>query len=214
MNPVFISLSHRADRQSNLRLAFEYAGIDFLRLEKIIQAENGKPYLVLNGLSKVGFSVSHCKETEMIALLDEDREIGIDLEVWPQREADPAFLQTVASVDDRKALVKLQSHGNDAGIALWVLKEAALKCTGEVMTDPLQLSVAHVSRNLFRVKSSASAGAPHPEIDVCLHVLTSETNASIMLLVGLAMPAGALINRPIHFAAEGWKVAKNIGNSS
>jgi phosphopantetheinyl transferase len=208
MKPVFISLSNSADRQINLRRAFEYAEIDFLRLERMIQAENGKPCLVLDGLSKIGFSVSHCKETEIIALLDEDREIGIDLEVWPQREADPAFLQTVASVDDRKALVKLQSNGNDAGIVLWVLKEAALKCTGEVMTDPLHLSVAHVSRNLFRVKSSASAGAPHPEIDVCLLVLTNETNPSTMLLVGLAMPAGALINRPIHFAAEGWKVTE------
>ncbi len=208
MKPVCISLSNSADRQINLRRAFEYVEIDSLRFERVIHANNGKPVLVLIQLGKVGFSVSHCKETEMIALLDEDREIGIDLEVWPQREADPAFLQTVASVDDRKALVKLQSNGNDAGIALWVLKEAALKCTGEVMTDPLHLSVAHVSRNLFRVKSSASAGAPHPEIDVCLHVLTSETNASIMLLLGLAMPAGALTNRPIHFAAEGWKVAK------
>jgi hypothetical protein len=102
----------------------------------------------------------------------------------------------------------LGSNGNDAGIVLWVLKEAALKCTGEVMTDPPHLAVAHVSRNLFRVKSSASAGAPHPEIDVCLHVLTNETNPSTMLLVGLAMPAGALINRPIHFAAEGWKVTE------
>ncbi len=208
MNPIFISLSHRADRQSNLRLAFEYAGIDFLRLERMIQAENGKPFLVLDGLGKVSFSVSHCKETEMIALLDEDREIGIDLEVWPQREADPAFLKTVASKEDHRMLPMLGANGNDAGIALWVLKEAALKCTGEVMTDPLHLSVAHVSRNLFRVKSSASATAPHPEIDVCLHVLTSETNPSNMLLVGLAMSAGASINRPIHFAVEGWKVAK------
>lgn len=208
MKPVFISLTNSADRHINLRRAFEHAEIDFSRFETLIQANNGKPVLVLLQLGKLGFSVSHCNETEMIALLDEDREIGIDLEAWLQREADPAFLQTVASSEDRKAVAMLGSNGNDAGIALWVLKEAALKCTGEVMTDPLHLAVVHVSGNLFKVKSSARAMAPHPEIDVCLHVLIDETNASSMLLVGLAMPLGALINRPIYFAAEGWKVTE------
>jgi phosphopantetheinyl transferase len=205
MKPVFISLSSSADRQINLRRAFEYAGIDFSRFERMIQTNNGKPVLAFDWLGKVGFSLSHCKDSEMIALLNEEREIGIDLEVWPHSEA---FIQTVASSEDFAIVPMLGSNDNDAGIALWVLKEAALKCTGEVMTDPLHLSVAHVSRNLYRIKSSASATAPHPEIDVCLHVLTNERNESTMLLVGLAMPAGALMNRPIHFAAEGWKVAQ------
>jgi phosphopantetheinyl transferase len=208
MKPVFISLSSSADRQVNLRGAFECAGIDFSIFERISQAENGKPILVLDMSRKVGFSISHCKETEMIALLDEKREIGIDLEVWPQNETESAFLETVASAEDYRLLPMLSSNGSDPAIGLWVLKEAALKCTGEVMTNPIDLSVAHLSRNLFRVKSSASATAPHPEIDVCLHVLTDETSPTTILLVGLAMPAGALMNRAIHFAAKGWKVTK------
>jgi phosphopantetheinyl transferase len=208
MKPIFISLSSSTNRQLNLHGAFQCAGIELSRFEKMSQAENGKPILVLDMSCKVGFSVSHCNKTEVIALLDEEREIGIDLEVWLQREADLAFLQSVASSEDRKAVAMLGSNGNDAGIALWVLKEAALKCTGEVMTDPRDLAVVHVSGNVFKVKPSARAMAPHPEIDVCLHVLIDESNANTMLIVGLAMPAGALINRAIYFAAEGWKVAK------
>jgi phosphopantetheinyl transferase len=208
MKSVFISLSKSVDRQINLRGAFECAGIDHSRFERMSQAENGKPILVLDMSFKVGFSVSHCKEAEMIAMLDEEREIGIDLEVWPQNETESAFLETVASAEDYRLLPMLSSNGRDAGIGLWVLKEAALKCTGEVMTNPIDLSVAHLSRNLFRVKSSASATAPHPEIDVCLHLLTNETSPTTVLLVGLAMPAGAFMNRLIHFATENWKVAK------
>jgi phosphopantetheinyl transferase len=208
MKPVFISFSHSADRLFNLRRAFDHAGLDFAKFQRFSHAKNGKPILVLNPTAEISFSISHCKNAELIALLNEDREIGIDIEVLPESDPDPDFLKTIASKEDHKIVRMLGSNGAEASIALWVLKEAALKCTGEVMTDPLHLSVAHISRNLFRVKSSASAGAPHPEIDVCLHVLTNETNTSTILLVGLAMPAGVLINYPIHFAAEGWKVAK------
>lgn len=208
MKPVFVSLTHVADRQENLRKAFEFAAIDFSSFKNMGQAKNGKPFLALDRPHNVGYSLSHSQEIEVIALLDEEREIGIDLEAWPQRGADPVFLETVASAEDESVLRVLGEMGHDAGTALWVVKEAALKCTGEVMTDPRDLSVACVSKNIFRVRSSAMARSPHAEIDVSLHCLANEN----VLLLGVAMSAGALIDgrkfRPVHVNASGWNMVK------
>jgi phosphopantetheinyl transferase len=212
MKPILVSFANRADRQDNLRKAFVFAGIDVSKFVKVAHAKNGKPFLVLDRPTNIGYSLSHSHDIEVIALLDEEREIGIDLEAWPQRGADPVFLETVASAEDDKTLKILGQSGYDAGIALWVLKEAVLKCTGDVKTDPRDLSVSHESQNIFRVRSSATARSPHPEIDVSLQILTNEDKAHSVFLLGVAMSAGALIDgrkfRPIHLEATGWKMAE------
>ena len=210
MKPVFISLAIGFDRQSNLKKAFEFAGLNFLDLDEMRRTATGKPFLVLTTPRNIGYSLSHARDIEAIVLLDEERDIGIDLEILPAQKDNPDFLETVACPEDVRALKRLGRTGYDAGIALWVIKEAALKCTGEVMTDPGHLSVTHISKNLYRVRPSALANAPQPEIDVALYILSNE----IVYLLAVSMPAGALRDarkfRSVEFSAPGWKISEFV----
>ncbi len=207
MKSLFIYLSGANDRHANLQRALAHSQIQPSTLWKVAHGKNGKPQLLLNGAAKLGFSLSHAEGIEVVALLEEDRELGVDVELWPQRETDLDFLQTIASEEDRKVVAKLTGGKHDAGVALWVLKEAALKCSGEVMTDPRELSAIRQFDNVFLLKSSAFASAPHPEIDVALHVLTSEKDAHQIFLLAVAMPAGSLHKRPIKFEGKDWRLS-------
>lgn len=208
MKPVFVFISDSSDRWNNLKTAFEFADLDFSEFDNVSRAATGKPILVFKHTRCVGYSVSHTDRIEAIGLLEEEREIGIDLEVWPAQQSDPDFLDTLSCPEDVRVLRVLEKSGYNTGIALWVIKEAALKCTGDVMIDPRHLSVTHVAKNVFRVRSSSLARSPHPEIDVSLYALSNE----IVLLLGVGMPAGALKIenkfRSVHFSSKGWKVVK------
>lgn len=212
MKPISIWFGNPSNRHENLRKAFEFAGIEFSSVAKIDFAGNGKPVLALNSKDQVGYSLSHSQNIEAIALLDEARDIGIDLEIWPQRKADPIFLETVAAAEDGDVLNQLGLTGFDAGVALWVIKEAALKCTGDVMTDPRDLAVKHFRSHTFNVSPSAAARSPHPEIDVLLYVLKNEHDPNFVLLCAAAMPVNAWFHqgtiRVVEFDAANWKVAK------
>lgn len=199
------------DRHVNLQKALAFAKIQPSASKTVDYSRNGKPHLVLDGVAKLGFSLSHGDGIEVLAILNEDRELGVDLELWPQKIADVDFLETVASDEDCNVLAMLACGNHDAGVALWVLKEAALKCSGKVMTDPRALSAIQRSENLFLVKSSAFAGDPHPVIDVSLHVLSSEKDAHRIFVFAVAMPAGSLLNRPIKFEGKGWKISQFQG---
>ena len=177
---------------------------------------NGKPRLTVLDGSFVGYAQSHARGsqpmTSLIAMV-KGREIGVDVEIWPLQSAGPDFLKTVSCTEDRAALKLLGKSGRDAAIALWVIKEAALKCTGEVMTDPLDLAVSIVSPDLFRIENSDCASSPHPQIDVRLFELTSGQMAGgITLLVGIALAGDAHTimkkRREIHFMAENWVLAE------
>ncbi len=208
MKPVFISLTIGSDLQRNLRKAFEFAGLDFLKFDVVRRTATGKPFLVFKTARNIGYSLSHARDIEAIALLNEERDIGIDLEVLPAQKDNPDFLETVACPEDVSTLKRLGGTGYDAGIALWVIKEAALKCTGDVMTDPRHISVTNITKNLYRVRPSALANAPQPEIDVALYILLKE----IVFLLAVAMPAGALKDarkfRSVEFSAPGWTISE------
>jgi phosphopantetheinyl transferase len=205
----------RKNQDLLLSRALEHAGIDPGRSIKIQRAQNGKPVLDFDTAQAVGFSTSYARlEARTVALiaLVPGRDIGLDVEIWPSRAADPVFLGTVASVEDARALRILGETGRDAGIALWVIKEAALKCTGEVVTDPRDLAVTPQGDDTFRVSTSSRAGSPHPEVDVALRVLSPNQEPGIALLTGVALAAGAHIEtrgqRPIQISAAGWKLRK------
>ena len=216
MKAVFISVDSAINREKNLEKTLANAGIEKRLSFELGRHPNGKPKLEFSPPRRVGYSVSHVaiggRKMEALALLDEGCDIGLDVELWPQGEADPAFVDTISTPEDVKALRMLASGNHDAGVALWVVKESALKCTGEVMTDPRNLAVAHLHANLFRVQSSAGASSPHAEIDVSLHVLTQRKAPHSVLLLGLAMGAGSLTEnrqaRAIHFDANDWNAAE------
>ncbi len=170
---------------------------------------NGKPQMIMPDETIVGYAHSHVrglKSTLSLIGIVRGREIGVDVEPWPAQAADPDLLKTVSCAQDSAALILLGKSGRDAAIALWVIKEAALKCTGEVMVDPCDLVVSIVSPDLFRVDSSDRASAPHPQIDVRLLEITVRQRAgAITLIVGIALAAHAHTimkkRREIHILA-------------
>ena len=162
-------------------------GTEPIRLSKL---SNGKPVIEATSISKIGYSRSHARVSvggpTAVAVI-EGRDIGLDIEPWPLKDADPDFLKSIASPEDSKVLSVLSLGGHDAGVALWVIKEAALKCTGEVMIDPRDLCVSKKQHGIFQVTSSGRARAPHPDIDVRLINLSSHSNNKPKLLVGIAL---------------------------
>jgi phosphopantetheinyl transferase len=218
MKKIYISLNEDAnppDRLTHLQNLCREAGIEPASTCTVLRAQNGKPILSFNPAQIVGYSNSHVrrgKESINILALIEGRDIGIDLEFWPHGGSDSEFLKTVASNEDWSVLQRLQKSGHDAGIALWVIKEAALKCTGDVMVDPRDLAVHFKHDNLFAVSSSASAKAPHPEIDVALHILATIKDPNAIFLVGVALASGVheenRKERVTQFNSSGWEMKK------
>lgn len=154
--------------------------------------ENGKPHAILAGNQNIFYSFSHARRIDQpfaVAAVSLDMDIGIDVEPWPIGNADPDFLKVIATKEDEGALRILNLSKRDSGIALWVIKEAALKCTGEVMIKPNYLSVTYEDRNSFRVRSSTEAGAPHPDICVRLFVLNASHMPQKDFIAAIAMSA-------------------------
>lgn len=173
----------------------------------------GKPYLDLPGDRKIGYSSSHARwaggSFGLIALA-ENCAIGIDVEPWPKKAADAAFLETIAAPEDATSLTHLGGDGYDAGTALWVIKETALKCTGEVMIDPRHLAVRRERKGTFLVSPSQMAGAPHPDIRVTLYLLQNADLRIGLFLVGIGLSAscdaGTANMNVIQKLPQSWKL--------
>ena len=216
MNAIHLSIVEAAvPLDKALRGLFDQLGIGHGVEIKPTRAINGKPILDVSSLPAIGYSRSHARiaggEISAIALV-EGRDVGIDIEAWPAHKAEASFLEAVASPEDGKALSTLVAGGRDAGVALWVIKEAALKCTGEVMIDPRDLVVSKIHKGLFAVTTSMRARAPHPDIDVRLFILESEHALNQTLLVGIALARGAHMTnrelRKIQFQNSIWSLSE------
>ena len=191
MTAIHLALTELAVPQDKaLRALLEKLGIKNDAAIQFTRAPNGKPVLDVTSHSAIGFSRSYARivgaEFTAVAVV-QGCDIGIDIEAWSQKKAEDAFLETIASHEEKLALAHLAADGRDAGVALWVIKEAALKCTGEVMLDPLDLAVSLTKKGVFEVRSSRRAHAPHPDIDVRLFAVE---RAGILFLLGVALAYG------------------------
>jgi phosphopantetheinyl transferase len=180
-------------------------------LKKLV---SGKSYLEQTDGQRFGCSISRTHTASdnftMVGITTEN-ELGIDVEAWPKRLADPHFLSTVASPEDAAAVRQFEKSNHDAAIALWAIKEAALKCSGDVMTDPRNLALTSNGNGSFRVLPSLLATAPHPEIDVTVMALTKIDDADCAYLVAIALPKNAHSRTPklisVHLETQTWQVS-------
>jgi phosphopantetheinyl transferase len=174
--------------------------------------QNGKPRAIAIGDQDVFCSFSHARKVEPpfgIVAVSLDMDVGVDVELWPVGSADPDFLLAISANEDEAALAALNFCKRDSGVALWVIKEAALKCTGEVMTDPRSLAVTYEGEDVFLVRTSALAGAPHPEIRVRLLVLKGAHLPHMQFICGIALSAGCdagvIIHSSLFSADQRWQ---------
>ena len=164
-------------------------GIDNFTFEQLKRDDFGKPYIELDE-RLIGYSFSNARfagESFGLMALADGCAIGVDVELWPRRPNETVFLETVAAPEDKAVLRILGARGYDAGLALWVIKEAALKCSGDVMIDPRHLAVSQSCDKVLRVGPSLAARTAIPEFSVALFDLRFEKWPSHLFLCGAAV---------------------------
>ena len=172
----------------------------------VSRSHTGQPQLLLKSGQQLGFSIAHVRKgTRPISIMAVALgfQIGIDAENWPLGKADPAFLASVASNEDTAILTKLSKIKYDLARFLWVVKEAALKASGDVMVDPRELAVRLSYSGNISVSSTRNASAPFEEIGVrILQLRPSEGDETILLAI--ATHAKGEID--IAFSEAQWKL--------
>ena len=93
-------------------------------MPEILVAQRGKPYF---STGSVHFSISHTKNHVFCVLAD--REVGIDAEELT-RAVNPKLAEKILSPEEL-AQFQEATDQNRALLTFWVLKEAAIKRTGE-----------------------------------------------------------------------------------
>lgn len=112
---------HEAGRELLSRLYREYTGNE---LPQILVTDRGKPYFPD---SPIHFSITHTKGHVFCAL--SERPIGIDAEEQ-DRKVDLKLADKILSPGERAGYDAARDK-RLALLKLWVLKEAAAKCTGQ-----------------------------------------------------------------------------------
>ena len=153
------------------------------------KAETGKPYLLGHDSHKAGLSISHVRTATppfSIIAVSMVPAIGVDAETSPKRCMDENFLISIAAPEDANIITKARAAGRDPATLLWVLKEAALKASGEVMTDPRHLTLGLSTNGHIQASASGAATAPLPRC--ILRVFEMHTNATEQrIIVSLAI---------------------------
>lgn len=115
---------HRAGRLLLERLYRLQTGMD---LPPIQIAPRGKPYFQD---SPFHFSITHTHRHAFCVLARSP--VGIDAEEL-DRAVRPSVIKRVLSVSEQSRIARAR-HPNQAFLALWVLKEACAKCSGQGLT--------------------------------------------------------------------------------
>ena len=214
---IFLSLIPMCSNEMRalvIERGLQYLGFASPELFELTKMNSGKLFLLNSMAQKVGISISYArkaKENFSLMGLTSAGELGIDVEYWPKRISDSDFLHTIASDEDAQVLTLFRRSGHDVGIALWAIKEAALKCSGEVMTDPRCLRVSSMTGDIFRVSTSVLATAPLPDVDVRLTILTKNDELESSYIVAIALPKDNYPRKleliSVHLDPEGWQIA-------
>ena len=166
-------------------------GVDGYQPEQLKRDDFGKPYLELNK-RLIGYNYSSARFSTgsfgLIAIVD-DCALGIDIEQWTKQPGNEVFLESIAAPEDERVRGMLGKCGHDVGIALWVIKEAALKCSGEVMLEPSHLAVSMGRDGLFAVGPSQLAKGAILECKVALYELQAKKWPDNLFLCALAVPS-------------------------
>ena len=176
--------STRSATLANLLVAHGLAGFEPRK------AQSGKPYLLAASDRMAGLAICHVRKAAMpfsIMAVSDAVALGIDAEASPTGQMDEAFLNSIAAPEDQPLIGRVRKAGRDPATLLWVLKEAALKASGEVMTDPRHITVSQTPNGHIEASTSASASAPLPRSILRVFELsTKATENGVVLAVAIA----------------------------
>ena len=123
----------------------------------------GKPFLRDSQNGVLGLSFSHLRGAEgslSFMAIAVQPTFAIDVEVYPSTTEDQNFTNSIATAEDASFITFSRAQGLDAGTMLWMAKEAALKASGEVMTDPRNIAISRLPDGSCRASTAKSATAP------------------------------------------------------
>jgi len=201
-------------REAAMKLAFSDLKLGAHITYHVEMDGNGKPHVHASDKTHIGYSLSkaHLKPRKIaVQAIRLGEDVGVDIEYWPKQAADAAFLETISSKADHRALELLRCTGHDAGVALWVIKEAALKFTGKVMVDPREVIVTPKGNSCFLVTSNFA----QLQTEVSVLILNTIAEPDLVFILGLAQLSAD--NQPDDFRklpflrAFGWDLAYYSG---
>lgn len=146
--------------------------------------EFGKPFLQTPSGNSCGLAITHIRHAVIpfsLMVASKHVNIGLDAEIWPRGLGDDIFLRSIMAPEEITLAKAISQQGCDAGIFLWVGKEAALKASGQVMVDPRDIALSHVGKNLLRSATSKSATFKVVGTAVAFFTLTAETGEKILV---------------------------------
>ncbi|MEO6607864.1 MAG: 4'-phosphopantetheinyl transferase superfamily protein [Aestuariivirga sp.] len=190
---IYLSVVEQ-DNPTNRAMSFkgllEAAGLEGAGFQSIERDESGKPFLQFLPQRHWGYSLSRFRTSNTPSVLMglcDGKDLGIDAEIWPNMTRDKDFLHSIMAPEDEKAVTRLEGLHRDTGIALWTIKEAALKCYGAVMTDPRHVAITPAREGWWHASPGRLAGAPIPEISIKLMSLWQEQKPNAKILVAIAV---------------------------
>ena len=156
----------------------------------LIRDENHKPFLQASDGQIHGLAITHIRSASTpfsLMAASTCSGLGLDAELWNPGLGDDAFLNSVMAKEETDLVLEVKAKGQDAGLLLWVGKEAALKSHGLAMVDPRHIALRRVAANHFRAESSKAATAPITPANVWFYTYTApQINQRVLLAVAVA----------------------------
>ena len=165
----------------------------------LARTETYKPYLLAPGGQSCGLAIAHisrgAKPFSLMAA-STDNNIGLDAEIWPSGIGDGVFRNSIMAKDDAKLAETFRAKVLDAGLLLWVGKEAALKATGNVMVDPRDISITKLKENFASAVPSKNAQALMPQTTLAYYTFAAPQSGETVLMAIAFVAANLFEIRP------------------
>lgn len=174
--PALAALLNAAERARAARFAFEEDREAYVAAHALLRAElsrraggapqdwrfaaarRGKPFLV-DPPGDLRFSMTHTRGMVAVALT-EAIEIGVDVEPANRRAESMKLAERFFAPEEAALLRALEGEARrDAFFAIWTLKEAVVKATGEGLFRPLDSFVISLDPPRVTMRDPAAAGA-------------------------------------------------------
>ncbi len=160
---------------------------------QMIRADTRKPFLKGKGLGRCGLTITHvrrCAQPFSLMAASPWPNIGIDAEAWSQANRNKVFLDSIMASEEAELAQEITKRGLDAGLFLWVAKEAALKACGHVMVDPRDITISATGANRARASNSVVTNAKIKPANLAFYTFKPTATDETILL------ATATVGRP------------------
>src|SRR5665213_272396 len=184
-----IHLTDFVSENRSLALA-EIAAKLGLTQANLIRDDYYKPFLQTPEGEIFGLAITHIRKVAKpfsLMAASSCPQLGLDAELWNIVPRDDVFLNSVMAKEETELSQAVKAKGQDAGLLLWVGKEAALKSHGLAMVDPRHIALRLIGANHFRAEPSRAATAPITPANMWFYTFTApQLDQHVLLAVAVS----------------------------